>query len=197
MPYSKSHKQNTRERILNSAVTLFSRLGYDNVSIDDLMKDAQLTRGAFYAHFESKSDVYFHAIPTAASNAFALAGTKPDLKGKAWVKQFIQTYLSEDHIDHRSTPCPLAFMVTDVANGESKVRSAYTKVFAGFAEILDAQSKDEKKTSSEQMNKALAISAMMIGSVAIGRALSDNKLRAELLKSSSEIAAQILGVESS
>ena len=66
MPYSKEHTLNARQRILDSAVHLFSKHGYEGVTLDDLMRGAQLTRGAFYAHFDSKRKVYVEAILHAA-----------------------------------------------------------------------------------------------------------------------------------
>ena len=66
MPYTKEHKQKSREQILDSASRLFAQRGYEAVSIDDLMKDAGLTRGGFYNHFKNKPDVYAEAIIHAA-----------------------------------------------------------------------------------------------------------------------------------
>jgi len=43
MPYSKDHKQASYQKILDSAIRLFSTKGFDQVSIDDLMNDAGLT----------------------------------------------------------------------------------------------------------------------------------------------------------
>ena len=57
MPWTTEHKQKSREKILSSAARLFTKKGFDAVSIDDVMRLAGLTRGAFYAHFKSKSDV--------------------------------------------------------------------------------------------------------------------------------------------
>ena len=54
MPYSKAHKNSTREKILESAFKLFAIKGFKGITIDDLMNNCGLTRGAFYAHFSSK-----------------------------------------------------------------------------------------------------------------------------------------------
>jgi len=196
MPYSKEHKQNTRERILNSAVELFSRRGFENVSIDDLMQHAKLTRGAFYAHFSSKGDVYFHSISQAIMNAFSNHSIHRDFQGVDWLKHFISIYLSDEHIDKRNYPCPLAFMVTDVATSDAKVKSAYTKAFDGFAKALRSHMLQQENSQAESRQRSLAATALMIGSVAIGRVLKDQKLRDELLKSSSAIAEQLLISES-
>ncbi len=44
----------TRQRILLSALELFASKGYDNVSLNDIARRLQLTKGAVYWHFESK-----------------------------------------------------------------------------------------------------------------------------------------------
>ena len=58
MPYAKEHKARSKDLILNSAVELFSRYGFDKVSIGQIMNAAKMTHGAFYANFESKEALY-------------------------------------------------------------------------------------------------------------------------------------------
>src|SRR3974390_3605015 len=62
MRYSAQHKQETRERIINSARRLFNRRGFAAVTIDEIMRHAQLTRGGFYKHFDTKEQLYDHAV---------------------------------------------------------------------------------------------------------------------------------------
>src|ERR1700730_10272453 len=62
MPYSPKHKQDTRERIVNSARRLFNRKGFTEVTIDEIMRHAGLTRGGFYKHFDTKEQLYEHAV---------------------------------------------------------------------------------------------------------------------------------------
>ncbi len=45
MPYSPEHKRDTREKIVESARRLFNRKGFSEVSIDEVMENACLTRG--------------------------------------------------------------------------------------------------------------------------------------------------------
>lgn len=44
----------TRERLLREAAQLFSLKGYFHTTVDDVMARAGLTKGGFYAHFDSK-----------------------------------------------------------------------------------------------------------------------------------------------
>src|SRR6187549_726207 len=72
MPYAADHKEKTRARIVDSARVLFNRHGFESVSIDDVMKNAGLTRGGFYHHFTSKQSLYAAAVSSFTScNPFA------------------------------------------------------------------------------------------------------------------------------
>ncbi len=55
MPYAATHKAETRARIVQSARRLFNRHGFTEVSIDEIMSAAGLTRGGFYNHFAKSS----------------------------------------------------------------------------------------------------------------------------------------------
>ena len=62
MPYKPEHKQATRKRIVESARVLFNRSGVADVSIDQIMSDAGLTRGGFYHHFKNKEELFAEAV---------------------------------------------------------------------------------------------------------------------------------------
>lgn len=44
--------------IIDSAFTLFGKFGYDGVSVDQIAKKSNLSKGAMYWHFENKDDLY-------------------------------------------------------------------------------------------------------------------------------------------
>ena len=54
---TKSTRQATRQRIIDTAGRRFKRDGIDGSGIATFMADAGLTNGAFYAHFDSKDDL--------------------------------------------------------------------------------------------------------------------------------------------
>ena len=49
-----SKKEQTRERILRAAARAIRKHGYEGVGVADVMKEAGLTHGGFYAHFDSR-----------------------------------------------------------------------------------------------------------------------------------------------
>ncbi|MCR4786818.1 MAG: TetR/AcrR family transcriptional regulator [Lachnospiraceae bacterium] len=55
MPYDYNQ---THELILKSAMKYFGKAGFRNASIRNICKEAGVTNGAFYAHFESKDDLF-------------------------------------------------------------------------------------------------------------------------------------------
>ena len=62
MPYPAGHREQVRQKIVESARRLFNRSGFESVSVDSIMAHAGLTRGGFYSYFESKSDLYAEVL---------------------------------------------------------------------------------------------------------------------------------------
>ena len=64
MPRSTANKhqersQATRNKLFRAALDVFSRDGFEAARIEDIAAEAGFTRGAFYAHFPSKEDLFF------------------------------------------------------------------------------------------------------------------------------------------
>lgn len=194
MPYSKEHKEVTQRKILDSAITLFSTRGFDQVSIDDLMSDAGLTRGAFYTHFKNKKAVYSKAIIAGAKKSRIMHQKPMKMTHEEWTKELLFGYLSEEHINQEISPCPLAFLVTDIANNEAEVKSIYTRMYKLLNRTIQEQLKGSTKCSEQDI---LATTAMMIGGVAIGRALNDSATTKKLLDSCRQTAEVLLKLDSS
>lgn len=50
--------EETRTRIMEAAIKLFSKRGYNKASVDDICKEAGISKGAFYHHFKSKQALF-------------------------------------------------------------------------------------------------------------------------------------------
>ncbi len=189
MAWPSKQKQETRKRILSSAVTLFSQHGFDNVSIADIMQHAQLTHGGFYAHFASKQALYAEAV-TAAARASALAKLLPSGQtANADLARLLAGYLDIAHVEQRHSPCPLAFLATDVAVREGNVRTAYTRVFRRLTAFITRRLPNDK---GDRRERALAGAAMMIGGVAVARALDDEAMIESLLGACRRVGSELL-----
>ncbi len=193
MPYPPEHREQTRSRILDAAACLFARQGFDAVSIDDLMEAAGLTRGAFYHHFATKGEVYAAAIPHATGNSPLARAKLEEASPAQWFEATVARYLSREHLEAAPAPCPLAFLVTDVGRREGPVREAYTRGYKGLLALLRRQLRDSEGTAAEKA--ALAVSALMIGGVAVARAVDDDATGEHLLAACRETARALLGIE--
>jgi TetR/AcrR family transcriptional repressor of nem operon len=189
MAWPNQHKQDTRQRILDSAIRLFSQHGYDNVPLSRVMQDAGLTHGAFYAHFASKQALYAEAIREAAGKS-ALAKMRSAGSDEADdLVQLLHAYLSEAHAIEEQSPCPLAFLATDVANRQTEVRCAYTRVFRRLVALTGSRL---PSTSPHRRERALALAAMMVGGVAVARALDEPRLAQALLGACRQVGTELI-----
>ena len=171
MAWNKTHKEQSKDKILQSAAMLFTHHGFDKISIDQVMKKAQLTRGAFYSHFSSKSDLYAQALSKGAQVAYQRVPKNETLD----MAKYAQYYLSPEHRDDcLQQPCPLAFLVSDINQQDKQVKRTYTQAFERFIKLAEQSITDKEK--------ALQSVALMIGGLAIARALDDKQLSDDLLK---------------
>lgn len=183
MAWQKEHKQHSKDKILLSAAKLFTQNGFANVSIDQIMQDAQLTRGAFYAHFNSKSDLYSQAIIKAALSA---QKTQQQQCCSDNLLTLAKSYLSNDHAHNNSgITCPLAALVTDIAQQNETVKATYTEVFEGFVGSIN------NKVAGNNI-AALQSAVLMIGGLALAKALNNSELSEQLLVACHQAIADIL-----
>ena len=101
----------------------------------------------------------------------------------------LEGYLNLDHVEGEEHPCPLAFLVTDIATRESDVRHAYTRIYKSMNRYISRQAMEEPNRPSDDI---YAVTAMMIGGVAISRAIDDPKLAKRLLHSCKQIAEKLI-----
>lgn len=191
MPYTKMHKNKTRERILESSFKLFAIKGFDGVTINDLMNGCGLTRGGFYAHFASKAELYRETLKFRASST-KLASLKPEgISNKQWLSLLLNNYLSLEHVKgERSLSCPLAFLAADVNMQDKGTKAAYADIYYGMnAAIMEYAS---SYTDCDEQD-ILSVTAMMIGAVAIARTLQNQDSIESLLAACRREAGVKLG----
>jgi AcrR family transcriptional regulator len=109
MPYSAKHKQDTRQRILESARRLFNSKGFAEVSIGEIMANAGLTHGGFYRHFNDKSELYAEAVQWFLCEEAPKPWQRPRRSStrKSRAQRIVDAYFSLDHFEDRESCCPL------------------------------------------------------------------------------------------
>ncbi len=175
MRYPADHKQQTSQRILNAASTLFRSHGYDATGIDAVMASADLTAGAFYAHFRSKEDLLAHSLVS----AFCESGTRwsrrlANLRGRDWVHKFAAAYLSKAHRDNPELGCPMPALASEIGRIGGPSRAVFEKALRGLIDVVG----DEIGPNRDE---AIAAIALCVGGLMLSRAVDDPQLSDKIL----------------
>src|SRR3954449_10137215 len=56
---ARAQRRDTREELLESALTVFAERGYRDASVDEVAERAGYSKGALYWHFSSKDDLFY------------------------------------------------------------------------------------------------------------------------------------------
>lgn len=158
-------KQQSHAKILKAAATLFGKQGLQATGIDQIMKKAGLTAGAFYAHFDSKD----HLIEEVLWSSLPIHQHVP-------ANEFIGFYLSPEHRDHPESACPLATLGSDLARADRHLKVRISK-------RLDEVIRERIKTDSPvAKKKALAGLSLAVGAMILSRITKDTELSDAFLK---------------
>lgn len=189
VPYTKEHKEKTRLRILETAFRLFAVKGFDGVTVNLIMNNSGLTRGAFYAHFTSKADLYSASLKHSVGSS-NLTKLKPDnISDKQWLCLLLDGYLSLEHVQGKH-PCPLAFLATDISTRSAETNSVYSDVYKGMNKAIIAFANSYTDCDEHDI---LSVTAMIIGAVAIARTMDNKDAAIKLLSACRREAGLKLG----
>src|SRR3954469_10475131 len=101
-------KAETHERILRTAAAAIRRHGYDGVSVADIMKEAGLTHGGFYAHFDSREAMLAEALERAGAESLeSLSRSAESLPSSERLESLVASYLSDRHLGSPESGCTL------------------------------------------------------------------------------------------
>ena len=186
--YSKEHKQETRQRIIEAASRRFKQDGVDGSGIATLMADAGLTNGAFYAHFESKDDLVARVVADELGRqADTLASLPPT---RASLREFARQYLTPEHRDAPAAGCPSAALLDEIVRCAGPAKQAYTE---GAERILgEIACRIAPRDPASARSRALGLYTMMVGTLQLARTVSDPKLSGEVLESGIKNAERLL-----
>ena len=181
MRYPKKQKAETRARILGAAARLFRESGYDGVGVDAIMNEAGLTPGGFYSHFSSKEALFAEAMATALDPKNTRRATRSSGTGaKDALGALVKGYLSRTHRDTVAEGCPLPALTSDVARKSEATRESYERQFLQFVSEIETILPQTPKPARE---RALAIIAQCVGGLMLSRAVKDENLSDQILKS--------------
>lgn len=179
MRYKPEHKEATRAKIVSTAARLFRKHGYDGVGIDSIMGESELTRGGFYGHFRSKSDLFSAVIGGAHDFIVRMRSrrgrARAELNREA--KEIVDGYLERTNLERIGRGCSFAALSADVARSDRSVRDAY----AGKFEELVAEFERGIENRPDSRERAIVAIATCVGAVLLARGARGNRISDETL----------------
>jgi TetR/AcrR family transcriptional regulator, transcriptional repressor for nem operon len=182
-----SKKELTHQRILETAARMIRRDGFEALAVADVMKQAGLTHGGFYAHFANRDALLAEALAYAGTDSqSAMANTCAlyNLNAAASAEQpastlqmFIELYLSEQHLfaAQSGAGCPVAALGGEFHRLDLHSQTVAAKVVTALVERLVQLG--EGNITKQQ---AFLCSSAMVGVIQLARALDRSEALAYL-----------------
>jgi len=185
MRYSKEHKQETHARIVRKASVRLREKGAHGIGVADLMKDAGLTHGGFYAHFDSREalviEAFNHAMDRGTERWRKVVAEMPPEKRLAAI---VDGYLTQVHRDDPGHGCAIPALGAEIARESPKTRKAFALKLEQMIDMIADQILDvPRKTARKQ---AMATLATMMGTIVMARIAGSGELSDEVLAAGRE-----------
>ncbi|MBL7251378.1 TetR/AcrR family transcriptional regulator [Alloalcanivorax marinus] len=192
MRVSKARAAANRERIVEEAARLFRERGFDGVGVAALMKQAGLTHGGFYGHFDSKEQLMAEACEHAINTAGQGWDEARERHGALSMDTVADRYLSRAHRDHPGAGCVVAALASDAPRQSAPVRAAMTGSVRRLIALVESALPGHR--AARKRRQALAATAAMVGGLILARAVDDDALSNEFLQA---VAAELPGARAS
>lgn len=199
MPYPKDQKIKTRARILKSATELFFRYGFQKVSISQIMKEARMTHGAFYAHFESKEALFSASFLETLKER----GRARLVKAPLSVKKLIALATSYLNLRQQENlePAPETLLFNEIGQHDERIRPLLQNSYSHLRKLLENRIAAINRLQKIELNpnlisdRARAILASLVGAITLARMLPDESERSAILNAAQLQILALMGVK--
>lgn len=188
MRYSTSHKDQTHRRIIEVASRLFKERGFEATGVSLVMKEADLTNGAFYAHFASKEALIEAMI--AEQIQLQIENLREVPKNAAGMKAIVSSYLTTEHRDNCGAGCPSAALLDEIARRPGSTKDKYSD---NLLQLVDALQERLPSLDKDQARLLVfAIVSLLIGTLQLARSMTDRETSEQILESGRAAAFTLL-----
>jgi TetR/AcrR family transcriptional repressor of nem operon len=192
MRYSKDHKQETHARIVKKASVRLREKGAHGIGVADLMKEAGLTHGGFYAHFDSRDalviEAFAYAMDRSTERWRKLVEDVPPGRRLAMIAD---SYLSRAHRDDPGHGCAVPALAAEIARESPKARKAFAARLEQMIEMLAEQIPDAPRAAARK--QAMATLATMVGTVVLARIAGSGEFSDDALEAGREAVLERAG----
>lgn len=190
-------REETRQRLLTSALGVFARNGYERATVDEIVRDAGFSKGAFYVHFKSKDDLFWTMLEERVlhhQNAFRQS-VDPGSSFRQNVR-YLLTALFELESGDPSWPAILMEFVAH-AGRNAEVRERFATIYRRWREFIVAmlrqgQTAGQIRDDIDLDFAASAAIALIEGTIIQSRFAPNEIVLADMIDPLCELLAQAL-----
>ncbi|MBC7420860.1 MAG: TetR/AcrR family transcriptional regulator [Bdellovibrio sp.] len=180
-------KEESKERILTVSSRLFRTQGFNATGIDQIMKESSLTAGAFYAHFESKEDLFEQSLEYALQHSSKLLTKDTEnLFGDEKTNAVLERYCSILHRDFPEKGCVLPALAAEIYRGTNTCKFLISDYIQKWADLIAAHL-SENLSIEEKREKALQLISRSVGAVLLSRMIDTSSLSEKILRAAQKI----------
>jgi TetR/AcrR family transcriptional repressor of nem operon len=185
MGYSKAQKAKTHDRIVKLASKRFREEGLAGIGIAELMREAGLTVGGFYKHFDSRDQLVAEAVSSAFGGWKRRAEAAKSSGPPVSYEKLIDDYLSETHWDNPGTGCAFSALAPEIARADKQIRTLTAEQVRNDIHLIANlyPAKDKRIARS----RAILTFSALVGAMSLARAVSDEALSREILNTVAEL----------
>ncbi|CAG2147388.1 TetR/AcrR family transcriptional regulator [Cupriavidus numazuensis] len=175
MRYTKTHKEETRKKLLDASSAIAKKGGFSSTGVDALMSSIGLTGGAFYSHFGSKQELFEAIVELEMQKSSdMMAGDKESPENH--VAKCVRDYLSSFHAVTPEVGCILPTLGAEIARAGPEVRQQVERGLKHTQQSWSARTGDS--------DAAWALIAQLVGALVLARTVESEKTRKEILAAS-------------
>lgn len=165
--------QNSRNKLLDAATRLFHENGYQAVTVNDICEAAQLTKGAFYHHFDSKEALYQHLYTPQLDTYLASHFSIPeDADGKTLLLALADATLSfSEEIGREMTSLSITVMLSRGTSHLFTEGRVHTRLL--HQALSQSQAGNQLKCEGSEHELMLIYSCLMVGFLVKWASLAD------------------------
>jgi TetR/AcrR family transcriptional regulator, transcriptional repressor for nem operon len=180
MGHSKAQKTKTHKRIISIASKRFREKGLARVGIAELMKEAGLTVGGFYKHFDSRDDLVAEAVSSAFGGWKCRVDAAKAGGPSVSLAKLIDDYLDEAHRDNPGTGCAFSALAPEIARSDKQTRALTSEQVRNDIQLIAGLLPGKDK--SRARSRAILTFSALVGAMSLARAVSDEGLSREILE---------------
>jgi TetR/AcrR family transcriptional repressor of nem operon len=186
MRYQPEHKVEIHRKIVKDASRRIRTEGLTGAAVSAVMRDAGLTHGGFYKHFESKDELLIESLGESFREITdrLVHAAEQSHSEEPW-KAIVKTYLSPEYCDHAERGCPLTTLAPELARVDKKMRGLILAALVNYRDRMIPFMPGRRTADKERA--FFQIFSTMVGAIEIARMLPGPEMREKVLANARDL----------